>query len=89
MSITAEELKSKIMKLYPEIDKNDINLSLYFDQTQDAWMATFQKNEHKLTTHLEEEDVEHCLQGQECYHLGIQLGQFIRNYCEGHKECTS
>mgnify|MGYP000158477541 FL=1 len=87
MHVSKEELKGKILNIYPELDQFGLSLDLAFDENKDAWIATVTKGEHQLSTHLEEQDVESCLQGGECYHFGIQLGRFIRNYCEGGSSC--
>ena len=87
MDVKAEDIKKKLHQIYPEIEQFGLNMALKFDESQNAWIATFTKGEHELSTHLEEQDVESCLQGKECYHLGVQLGRFIRNYCEGGQSC--
>ncbi|MFW6415273.1 MAG: hypothetical protein ACOCZ2_03055 [Thermodesulfobacteriota bacterium] len=87
MSVNATQVKEKLEQIYPDINKFGLGLDVGFDQDKNAWIAHFKKGEHILTTHLEPEDVDSCLEGRECYHLGIQLGQFIRNYCEGGQEC--
>jgi hypothetical protein len=81
------ELKAKIENLFPEIEKYGLEFSLEMDKDTDAWLARFKKGEHELATHLEEKDVEECLAGEKCFNLGIQLGQFIRNYCEDGENC--
>lgn len=85
--MTKDELKSKIKDLFPEIEKYGIEFDLEMDKETDAWLARFKKGDHELATHLEEQDVEECLAGKKCYNLGIQLGQFIRNYCEDGENC--
>ena len=87
MEVSSEELRSRILSIYPEIERFGLGLDLDYDKSQEAWIATVSKGEHRLSTHLEAQDVESCLQGRECYHLGAQLGRFIRYYCEGGSEC--
>ncbi len=87
MNVPQEELRSKILSLYPEIEQFGLDMDLAYDEGKEAWIATFSKGENKLSTHLEAQDVEACLQGKECYHLGTQLGRFIRHYCEGGSAC--
>ena len=87
MTISKEDLRSRILELYPEFGQFQLSLDLSYDEDQQSWIATVTKGEHQLSTHLEEQDVESCLQGRECYHFGIQLGRFIRNYCEGGSSC--
>ncbi len=88
MTLSKEDLKSKIIQLFPEIDQYGLELDVERDESQDAWLARVKKNENELATHLDEKDVEECLAGVKCYNLGIQLGQFIRHYCEGGESCT-
>jgi len=87
MAAQASDIKNKLNRIYPEIQQYGVGLEVEFDESKKAWMATFKKDSHQLSTHLEEQDVDNCLQGKECYHFGIQLGQFIRNYCEGGEAC--
>ncbi len=87
MTLNKAELKSKIQDLFPEIQQYGLGFKLERDESSQAWLARFKKGEHELATHLEEKDVEECLAGVKCFNLGIQLGQFIRNYCEDGENC--
>ncbi|MEF8823748.1 MAG: hypothetical protein V5B78_06540 [Desulfohalobiaceae bacterium] len=87
MSVSKEDLLSRMLDLYPEFGQFGLSLDLSYDDSKEAWIATVTKGEHQLFTHLEKEDVESCLQGRECYHFGVQLGQFIRYYCEDGSSC--
>jgi len=87
MQENAAEIKEKLHSIYPEIKQFGLNLEVEFDKETQTWLATFQKGDHQLSTHMERTDVESCLSGKECYHLGIQLGRFIRHYCEGGDQC--
>jgi hypothetical protein len=88
MKITAENLKTKLREIHPEIEKYGLGLDVRFDESKQAWLATFSKDDHTLETHLEEKDVQSCMDNVQCVYVGVQLGQFIRNYCEGGQECT-
>lgn len=88
MQVNADELKQKILALFPEIEQYGLDMTLEFDPEQDAWLLTVSKGQDTLSTHLEEQDVEACLTGKECYHVAVQLGRFIRNYCAGGEACT-
>jgi hypothetical protein len=82
-----QELLQKLKELFPEFDRFGLEVDVDFDKEQNAWMAKIRKGSHELSTHLEEQDVEECVLGKKCYKFGIQLGQFIRNYCEDGEEC--
>ncbi len=88
MQVKAQDLQQKILALFPEIEQYGLNMDLEFDPQQDAWLLTVSKGQDTLSTHLEEQDVEACLTGKECYHVAVQLGRFIRNYCTGGEACT-
>lgn len=80
MQVDPKALESKIREMHPEIIKHDLSLSLSFDKDKDAWIVKLDKGEHKLTTHLERKDAEACLEGIQCVYLGIQIGQFVKNF---------
>lgn len=88
MQIKAEDLKAKVLALFPEIEQYGLDTDLQFDSEQDAWLLTVKKGKDVLSTHLEEQDVESCMAGKECLHVAVQLGRFIRNYCAGGEACT-
>lgn len=80
MSVDHKTLEGKLKEMYPEIDKHGLNLALCFDNKKDAWIVELSKGSHGLRTHLEKKDAEACLDGIECVYLGVQVGQFIKNF---------
>jgi len=80
MGYTNVALKDKIMEMYPEITKNGIAASLDFDKDKDAYIIKFKKGSRELTTHLEKKDADACMDGITCVYLGVQVGQFIKNF---------
>jgi len=80
MGYTNVAVKDKIMAMYPEIAKHGISVSLDFDTTKNAYIVKFGKDKHELTTHLEKKDADDCMNGIKCVYLGVQIGQFIKNY---------
>ncbi len=80
MNVDQKALESTIRKMYPEIIKHGLSLSLSFDTDTDSWIVKLSKGEHKLTTHLEKKDAEACLDGIQCIYLGVQIGQFVENF---------
>lgn len=82
MGYTMVALKDKIMEMYPEIEKNGISVSLSFDEQKNAYIVQFKKGEQELTTHLEKKDADECMNGTKCVYLGVQIGQFIKNFEE-------
>jgi hypothetical protein len=80
MGYTNVALKEKITEMYPEISKYGISVGLDFDQVKNAYIVKFKKGKHELTTHLEKKDADECMDGIKCVYLGVQVGQFIKNF---------
>jgi hypothetical protein len=80
MGYTNVALKDKITEMYPEITKHGISVSLDFDTTKNAYIVKFKKGKHELTTHLEKKDADDCMGEIKCVYLGVQVGQFIKNF---------
>ena len=89
MDVNLNTLEQKIRELYPEIDKHKIGTSLRYDQDTDTWLVKFRTGEHTLETHLEKKDVEDCIAGTQCVHLGVQLGRFVEYYCLRDNVCPT
>ncbi len=82
MGYTKIALEEKITDMYPEILGNDISVSLELNRQKKAYIVKFQKDSHELTTYLEQRDADECMDGIKCIHLGVQIGQFIKNFEE-------
>ena len=79
MGYTNIAIKDKIMEMYPEIAQNEISISLNFSREKKVYIMKLRKDLHELTTHLEKKDIDECMDGIECVHLGVQIGQFSEN----------
>ena len=80
MGYTNVDLKGKIVEMYPEIGMHGISVSLDFSKEKDAYIVKFKKGGHELTTHLEKKDADECMNGIKCVYLGVQIGQFVKNF---------
>jgi hypothetical protein len=89
MQVKASELLAKIREMYPEIEKNGVQTSCHYDEKTEAWMVQFSFGEHSLDTHLEKQDVEDCLAGRKCVHMGVQVGRFVETYCLKDNVCPT
>ena len=74
------QLENKIYAMYPEIAKHGIKSSLDFDENKHVYIVKFKKDTHELTTHLEKKDADDCMNNVKCVYLGVQIGQFIKNF---------
>ena len=80
MSYTDVALKEKILEMYPEIRDHNIALGLDFSEEKNAYIITFKRGGEELTTHIERQDADDCMNGIKCVYLGIQVAQFIKNF---------
>ncbi|MBW1918267.1 MAG: hypothetical protein JRI57_09665 [Deltaproteobacteria bacterium] len=80
MAYTNATLQSKIAEMYPEILQHNIDLSLEFNEEKNAFIIKLKKDQHELTTHLEKKDADACMEGNKCVYLGVQIGQFVKNF---------
>lgn len=82
MGYTQVALEEKILEMYPEIETHGISMSLSFDSAKNAWVVKLDKDGHELTTFLEKKDADECMDGVKCVYLGVQIGQFVKNFEE-------
>ena len=83
MGYTNVALKDKIMAMYPEITQHNISVGLDFNEDKNAYVVNFRKNSHELQTYLDKSDADECINNVKCVHLGIKIGEFVRNFDAG------
>jgi hypothetical protein len=80
MGYTIVALKDKVLEMYPELEQHGVNVNLLFDAVKDAYVLSMHKDGHELTTHLERQDADDCMNGIKCVSLGMQVEQFVKNF---------
>jgi hypothetical protein len=79
MSYTKADLQEKLMELYPEIRKYGLSLFLEFDSDKNAWIVSFEKEDHKRHAILDKKDADSCIEGSVCIYLGMLITQYIKD----------
>jgi hypothetical protein len=74
-----KELCDKISEIYPEIGECGINVDVEWNNEKNSWVVDLKKDEHELTTHLEPQDADGCMEGKQCVSLGLQIAQLKAN----------
>lgn len=82
MAYTVDDLKAKIMEMYPEIREHGFNINIYYSEEKLSYIIRFQKGISELITHLDKEDADNCMNNVKCVYLGVQIGQFIKNFID-------
>ena len=73
------ELCEKIKEIYPELGECGINLNVNFNEEKKAWIVELKKDKQALTTHLETDEANKCMEGKQCISLGLQIGMLAEN----------
>ncbi|MCB2188224.1 MAG: hypothetical protein KQJ78_17530 [Deltaproteobacteria bacterium] len=80
MEHVAAELAVKLREMYPEINEHKLDLEMEFKPDKDYWVIKLQKGDRQLHTLLDKKDADACLEGVQCVYLGVQIGQFVKNF---------
>ena len=83
MGYTVVGLKTKILEMYPEIEKLGVISSLTFDDEKKVYLLKLKKGVHELGTYIDKPDADRCMDGHVCVALGVQVRQFLENFKEG------
>jgi hypothetical protein len=83
MGYTNVALKDKIGDMYPEIQQHNISVGLHYSEEKNAYVIKFRKDVHELETYLDKSDADECMDGVKCVHLGVKIGEFIKNFETG------
>jgi len=70
-----EELCEKIRALYPEIGECGMDINVNWNNDKKIWVINFKSGGHELTTHLEPEDANACMEGRKCAALDTEIAK--------------
>jgi hypothetical protein len=79
MSYTQEDLKKKLLEMYPEIATYELSTELEFDDDKNAWVVSFSKGKANRHAFLDKADADACVEGNACLYLGILIAQYIKD----------
>ncbi|MBI5073649.1 MAG: hypothetical protein HZB62_00520 [Nitrospirae bacterium] len=79
MGYTIAALKDKILEMYPEIEKNSIQIGLVFSKEKNTYFVNFRKGLSVFATHLEKDETDACMGGVKFQYLGSQIGCWMNN----------
>jgi hypothetical protein len=79
MSYAKEDLRQKLLEMYPEITTYGLSTKLEFDEEKDAWVVTFTKGNLSRHAFLDKRDADACMEGNACIYLGVLIAQYIKD----------
>ena len=80
MAYANKALEGKITDMYPELRTHNIGVSLGFDESNDSYIVNLKKDSHQLVTYIDRSDADECMEGMKCVHLGVKIGEFVKNF---------
>ena len=82
MAYSVDALKQKLLEHHSDITKEGVGLNVRFDQEQVGYQVELSKGGLKSEILISQKDADECMQGIECYHLGIEIFNFLREFKE-------
>ena len=70
-----QEVCQKIVEIYPVIGSCETDVEAFYSKEDGSWMVELKKGEHSLLHHLDEHDIKDCMDGKQCFSLGIDIAQ--------------
>ena len=72
-----ELVTATIHKFHPEIERNNLELSVTYEKAKDHYLIKLSKSGETVGAYLEEKDADDCLEGKKCVKLAVQVTQLI------------
>jgi hypothetical protein len=82
MGYSLEDLEQRLREHHSDIEKHGITLNVSFDRERVGYVVELTKAGKQSEIFISKKDADECMQGIECYHLGIELGNFLREFKE-------
>ena len=79
MSYSKDDLRKKLLEMYPEMTRYELSLGLEFDEKKNAWIVSFAKSNHSRHAFLDKKDADACMEGNACIYLGILMAQYVKD----------
>ena len=77
--ISKDKLCEQIIAVFPDIGQCGIDVTVDYDEKNNAWVVDLKKDSHELKTFLENKDAEDCMAGKQCVSLGLEIAELRKN----------
>jgi|WetSurMetagenome_2_1015567.scaffolds.fasta_scaffold186204_4 hypothetical protein len=82
MGYPLKELQQRLLEQHSDIVKQGGKLTIGFDRDLLGYVVELAKGGNQAEIFISKKDADACMQGIECYHLGIELGNFLTEFKE-------
>ena len=72
-----DRVTEKIREFHPEIERNNIDLNITYDQPAARYAIKLSKSGESVGAYLDQKDADDCLSGKKCVNLAVQVTQLI------------
>ena len=77
MSQHIERVAEKIREFHPEIERNNVDLSVIWDESGKRYALKLGKSGLAVGAYLDQKDADDCLEGKKCVNLAVQVTQLL------------
>ncbi|MBW2466881.1 MAG: hypothetical protein JRF02_06220 [Deltaproteobacteria bacterium] len=72
------EVCQKITELNPDLGTCGVDIETYYSASKKSWIIVSKKGDHDIVHYLDKQDVKKCLDGVQCFSLGIDVAELTR-----------
>ena len=77
MNQQIDRVAEKIREFHPEIARNNVDLSVTWDETGKRYALKLSKAGKAVGSYLDKKDADECLAGKKCVNLAVQVTQLL------------
>jgi len=77
MNYDIDRVKDKIREFHPEIERNDMDLIVGWDEAGKRYALKLSKAGEEVGAYLDQKDADECLAGKKCLNLAVQVTQMV------------
>lgn len=78
MDYHKEELKRRLLDIYPDLKRVGVSVELQLDDKRDSWILSFTKGHFRKHAFLHQKDAQACMEGNMCIYLWGIVEQYIK-----------
>ena len=73
-----EEVCQKVKELNPDLGVCDVDIETHYSTAKKSWIIVSKKGDHDIVHYLDKKDIKNCLDGVQCFSLGIDVAELTR-----------
>jgi hypothetical protein len=82
MGYSIQELQQRLLEHHSDVVKQGAKLTVSLDRDRVGYKVKLAIGGKQAEIFISKKDADECMQGIECYHMGIEIGNFIREFKE-------